>query len=246
MRITSPPVGARVKLDQINLADVDLYTKGDAHLVWRTLRAECPVFWQERAVGEGFWAVTRQADVRRVLAEHATFTSESGTAIAMLDAPDPAAGKMMQSTDPPRHYRLRQQIGKPFTPHDIRSHVEYIKSLVRKALEPARDGEVWDSASSFVRLPMAVGARMMGLPESDVDPLLRLAYASLAPHDPHYRGRALAADRGVRRKARYPLHAGHRAVSSHGRGQRDDPRVGPVGESQELAARVDGVAGPVL
>jgi cytochrome P450 len=186
MRITSPPEGACVKLDQIDLADVNLYTTGDAHLVWRTLRAECPVFWQERAGGEGFWAVTRQADVRRVLAEHATFTSEGGTAIAMLDATDPAAGKMMQSTDPPRHYGLRQQIGKPFAPHDIRSHAEYIKSLVQKVLVPAYDGEVWDSASSFVRLPMAVGAKMMGLPESDVDPLLRLAYASLAPHDPHY------------------------------------------------------------
>jgi cytochrome P450 len=39
---------------------------------------------------------------------------------------------------------------------------------------------------SFAPLPMAVGARMMGLPAADVDPLMRLAYASLAPDEPRY------------------------------------------------------------
>jgi hypothetical protein len=32
-----------VRLDGIDLADIDLYTNGDAHLVWQTLRAERPV-----------------------------------------------------------------------------------------------------------------------------------------------------------------------------------------------------------
>jgi len=34
---------------------------------------------------------------------------------------------------------------------------------------------------------MAVAAKMMGLPAADIDPLLRLAYASIAPDDPRYR-----------------------------------------------------------
>ena len=42
MRITRPAPGARVPLDEINLADTDLYTKADAHLVWQTLRSERP------------------------------------------------------------------------------------------------------------------------------------------------------------------------------------------------------------
>lgn len=59
MRISRPAAGSRVPLDEIDLADIDLYTSGDAHLAWQTLRAASPVFWHERAGGEGFWAVTR-------------------------------------------------------------------------------------------------------------------------------------------------------------------------------------------
>jgi cytochrome P450 len=187
VRITAPPSDARIALDQVNLADTGLYTNGDAHLVWQTLRAECPVFWQKRANGHGFWVVTRRGDVRRVLAEHQTFSSESGTAIAMLDSPDPAAGLMMQATDPPRHRQFREHLGKPFTHRAVEEHAEYIRNFVRNAIEPVRDGAVVDVALSFAPLPVAVGARMMGLPAADIDPLMRLAYASLAPDDPRYR-----------------------------------------------------------
>ena len=190
MRITTPPAGSRVGLDEIDLADPGLYVYGDAHLVWQTLRAESPVFWQSRPNGPGFWAVTRREDVRRVLAEHETFTSERGTAIAMLDGPDPAAGLMMQASDPPRHRQFREQLGRPFSSHAVTVHTHQIRALVRQAISPALDGEIWDAAESFVRLPMAVGAAMMGLPEEDVDPLLRLAYASLAPGDPRYQSAA--------------------------------------------------------
>jgi cytochrome P450 len=186
MRITAPSTDARMDLDQINLADTALYTSGDAHLAWQMLRAQCPVFWHARPGGEGFWAVTRLADVRRVLAEHETFTSERGTAIAMLDVPDPAAGLMMQATDPPRHREFRQQLGQRFSAHAASAHAQKIRSLVREATIPARDGGVWDVSASFTRLPMAVGAMMMGLPDADVDPLLRLAFMSLAPRDPHF------------------------------------------------------------
>lgn len=39
MRISRPAAGSRVPLDEIDLADIDLYTSGDAHLAWQTLRA---------------------------------------------------------------------------------------------------------------------------------------------------------------------------------------------------------------
>jgi cytochrome P450 len=186
MRITMPAPGSRVPLDTINLANTDLYTSGDAHLAWQTLRAECPVFWQAQPAGEGFWAVTRRADVRRVLTDYETFTSERGTAIAMLGGPDPSAGLMMQATDPPRHRLYRQQLGKPFSAHAVLARAQWIRSFARSAIEPGLEGEVWDAADSFTRLPMAVGALMMGLPETDIEPLLRLSYASLAPGDPRY------------------------------------------------------------
>lgn len=186
MRITAPSPGSRVSLDEIDLADITLYTRGDAHLAWQTLRAECPVFWQQRREGEGFWAVTRHADVRRVLSEYQTFTSERGTAIAMLDAPDPAAGLMMQSTDPPRHRQYRSRLSGPFSTRAVPAHEISIQSFVGAALDAARDGELWDAADAFCRLPMTVAASLMELPAGDIEPLHRLAFASLAPQEPKY------------------------------------------------------------
>jgi cytochrome P450 len=186
MRITVPHPDSRVRLDEIDLADAALYTSGEPHLVLQTLRKECPVFWQEQPGKQGFWAVTRRADVYRVLAEHQVFTSEQGTAIAMLGAPDPAAGLMMQSSDPPRHQHFREQLNERFSVRAAHSYREEIRAFVRQAIAPALDEEIWDAAKSFTRLPMAVAAMMMKLPETDVDPLLRLAFASLAPMDPHY------------------------------------------------------------
>jgi cytochrome P450 len=190
MRIARPSPESRIALDEINLADTALYMERDAHLVWQTLRAERPVFWQELNGGRGFWAVTRRTDVHRVLSDYETFSSEGGTAIAMLDDPDPAAGIMMHSSDPPRHRAFRDQLGKPFSPREVPAYSDFIRSFVKKAIDAARDGDVLDVASAFVRLPVAVVGMMMGLPEEDIDPLLRLAYASLAPDDPRYNKQA--------------------------------------------------------
>jgi cytochrome P450 len=186
MRITAPDPDARVDLDAINLADPKVFTDGDPHLVWQTLRAECPVFWQSRDDGPGFWAVTQWADVRRVLGQYETFTSERGTAISMLGAADPAAGEMMQATDPPRHLQMRKQFGVPFSPHAMPSYSEQIELFVAEIVSSIGDDEVWDVAKKFSRLPMAAGALLMGLPDADIDPLIRLTYASLAPEDPNY------------------------------------------------------------
>jgi cytochrome P450 len=186
MRITTPSAGSRVRLDQIDLASTDLYVSGDAHLVWQTLRAERPVFWQQRDDDEGFWAVTRWADVRRVLAEHQTFSSEGGTAISMLGGPDPAAKLMMHSTDPPRHTQFREQIRQSYSAHGVAKYKQQIRSIAREAIYPALDGGVWDIADAFRRMPMAVAAMLMELPEADIDQLLRLAYAALAPLDTRY------------------------------------------------------------
>lgn len=189
MMITRPAPDAWEPLDDIDLTALELYTDGDPHRTWRTLRARRPVFWQSRKDGEGFWAVTRHADVRRVLAGHAGFTSEGGTAIAMLDVPDPAAGVMMQATDPPRHREMRGCLAGRFSAQAVAGREDQIRHFVRQALDDVPDGESWDLAEAFVRLPMQVAAPLFGLPESDVDRLVKLAYTSLAPDDPRFAAR---------------------------------------------------------
>ena len=186
MRITAPAPDDRVGLDGIDLADADLYARGDPHLVWQTLRAQCPVYWNPRPFGSGFWAVTRHSTVRRVLRDYETFTSERGTVLWMLGIPDPAARKMMAVTDPPRHTEIREQVGRPFAPHLMSGNDAWVRALVRRTIAPAWDDAEWDVAAGFARLPVASVVAMMALPDEDVEHLLRWTYASIAPMDPHY------------------------------------------------------------
>lgn len=188
MRITTPPAvpDPAIDLEGIDLSTTMLYTAGDAHSVWHTLRARQPVFWRPHPMAGGFWSVTRHADVRRVLRDHRDFTSERGTALDMIGFPDPAAGKMMHATDPPRHREFREPIEQPLRAQAMSDYTPIVRTLVRGILQPQRDAE-WDAAAALSRLPVAVVARLMGLPDSDVDFLQHAAYASVAPHDPHYR-----------------------------------------------------------
>jgi cytochrome P450 len=179
------PECAAVALDRIDLYDPALYARGDAHLVWRTLRDECPVFWNAHPA-PGFWAVTRYQDVRRVLRDHDAFTSERGIVLWSLGVPDPAAGKMVAVTDPPRHQRLREPLSKPLTRHAVCDHEGWLRELVRRTVAPAWDSDVWDVAEAFARLPVASVGTLMDFPPADTEQLLQWTYAAVAPLDPRY------------------------------------------------------------
>ncbi len=186
MRMTTPTPGERLDVAGVDLFDADIYAHQDPHLLWQTLREECPVYWNARPKGPGFWAVTRHAQVRDVLRDHERFTSEGGTVLWMLGVPDPASGRMMAVTDPPRHGELRAQIGAPFAPQVMPEHDDWLRALVRETIAPLWDGGTWDVAASLSRLPVATIVHLMRLPEADIDELTRLTYASIAPLDPHY------------------------------------------------------------
>lgn len=193
MRITAPDPAARVDIAGIDLADPNLYIDGDAHLAWQTLRAERPLHWTTRPDGLGFWSVTRRDDVVRVLREHETFTSERGTSLALLGTEDPAGGKMMVVTDPPRHATIREPLSKPLSAHAVPDYAAWIRDFVRKAIEPAWECKTFDAAATFSRLPVATVVHLMNLPAKDTDTLIRILYSSAASGDPAFQTGSQAA-----------------------------------------------------
>lgn len=198
MRITTPAPDARADLARLDLFDEELYVHGDAHLAWRTLRAEQPMFFSP----PGFWVATRHADVRQVLSDHEAFTSQRGTVLLMLGVDDPAGGKMLTVTDPPRHQQIREHMGGPLSPHAAIAQTGEMRALVRDLVAPAWHGDEWDVADAFARLPVLAVLTMMGLPLEDTDPLLRWTYASIAPSDPHY---ALGSAQDTLRRAHFEI-----------------------------------------
>ncbi len=176
------------RLDEVDLTDPTLYAFGDPHAVFSLLRAEAPVFWNREANGPGFWALTRYDDIARVYRDPATFRSEYGTILTThRDKPDPAAGKMLALTDPPRHPKLRQPIYRGFTPHMVERLEQRVRATVDALLDEALDRGSCDFVTDVsAHLPVTVMCEMMGVPRADWDLMLDLTRTAFSADDPEY------------------------------------------------------------
>ncbi|MFJ8747339.1 cytochrome P450 [Embleya sp. NPDC127516] len=186
MRLT-PGAARDVDLDRVDLFDLDLYTSGDPHPIWDVMRAKAPLHHQVLPDGREFWSVTRYDDVCRVLGDHREFTSERGTVVTHLGVDDVAAGKLLTSTDPPRHTQVRRAIGAKLTARAVAPWEDRIRQSVARFLEPALDGGTWDLAEQALRLPAIVTGPLLGIPERDWDELVQLTAMVTAPSDPHFK-----------------------------------------------------------
>ncbi|MFJ6618958.1 cytochrome P450 [Kitasatospora sp. NPDC091335] len=169
----------------VDLIDPDLYQAGGAHEAWRRLRREAPV--SRQPVGDiGYWSIVGYAEANRVLRDHATFTSEQGTLLNLLGKGDPAGGRQMAATDPPRHAHLRGPLQQALSIKTVENDREAIRRVVVELLRPLADGGPYDFAAAMATLPMAVIGTMMALPRQDWPRLVRLAHACIAADDPEF------------------------------------------------------------
>ncbi|MBL7256055.1 cytochrome P450 [Paractinoplanes lichenicola] len=185
MRLTPGP-DRDIDLDTVNLFDLDLYTAGDPHTVWNAMRAKAPLHHQVLPGGREFWSVTRYEDVCRVLGDHREFTSERGTVPTHLGTDDVAAGKLLTSTDPPRHTQVRRAIGAKLTARAVATWQDRIRQAIVGFLEPALDGEVFDLAERALLLPAMITGPLLGIPEKDWAELVQLTAMVTAPSDRHF------------------------------------------------------------
>lgn len=185
MRLT-PGTGSDIDLGRVDLFDLDLYTSGDPHSIWDVMRAKAPLHHQVLSDGREFWSVTRYDDVCRVLGDHRDFTSERGTVVTHLGEDDVAAGRLMTSTDPPRHTEVRRAIGSKLTARAVASWRDRIRKATVHFLEPALDGGTFDLAEQALLLPAIVTGPVLGIPERDWEELVQLTAMVTAPSDPHF------------------------------------------------------------
>ncbi|MFD0690755.1 cytochrome P450 [Actinomadura fibrosa] len=137
----------------------------DPHPVWRRMREEAPVYWNERYE---FFALSRFQDVWDAYHDTATFSSSHGVELERLDRP--VEQPMMIFMDPPEHDRLRALVSKAFTPGRVRRLEESITALVDEYLDPFRGTSGFDFVRDFgALLPPVVIGELLGVPAADRD-----------------------------------------------------------------------------
>ncbi|MEW2512330.1 cytochrome P450 [Streptomyces sp. NPDC046870] len=178
------------------------YAAGVPHDDYRVLRDHHPVAWQEETevlgwpAGPGFWAVTRHADVVRVLKDAGTYSSYVGaTQIRDPDPEDlPFIRRMMLNQDPPGHGRLRRLVSRAFTPGRVDRFAavarERARTLLGGAVEAARAGDGTVDLVSAVTDEYALLnlADLLGVPEGDRRLLLRWTRRVIGYQDPDEAG----------------------------------------------------------
>ena len=175
------------------------YARGLPHDAYRQLRDTRPVAWQEEyevlgwPAGPGFWAVTRHADVVRVLKDSRAFSSRLGaTQIRDPDPEDlPFVRRMMLNQDPPDHGKLRRLVSRAFTPGRTDRFESRIRARARGLLEGALH-DARERGEGSLDLVAAVTddyallnlADLLGVPPGDRGLLLEWTERVIAYQDP--------------------------------------------------------------
>ncbi|MFI6894738.1 cytochrome P450, partial [Streptomyces sp. NPDC050256] len=186
MKLSQPAPPESIDLDAVDLTDSVLYGEGDPHSIWNAMRHRDPVRWQQVDDTLGFWSVTKFEDADLVLRDHTGFTSQRGTMLFLLGKEDPARGRQMAATDPPRHTRMRVPMQRALTNKQVEKYQGAVTGEVQRLLAPAFTGEPFDFAEAMMRLPMATAGTMMALPREDWSRLTELTTMSVAPDDPEF------------------------------------------------------------
>ena len=176
-----------------DLADPALYDRGIPHDVFAAIRATPGLVWNaiDGDPTDGFWAVTRHADVVEVSRDPETYSSAVGhIQIYDIDPDALDARASMIDLDPPIHTRLRRLVSSAFTPR----HVQDYRPAIRRRVVAALDALEAAGGGDWVELvakpiPIGVICDLMGVPEADHGLMIELsdhlvAGTSSTPLDP--------------------------------------------------------------
>ncbi|MGH7804440.1 MAG: cytochrome P450 [Candidatus Binatia bacterium] len=156
-------------LDPVDLSDGRSFGRGFPHAFFTRLRHEAPVWWHEATAqtpgGEGFWVVSRYADVMTVFRDAKTFSSELG-GTQIFDGK--GQGYQLNQTDGAKHRRLRGLVNQGFTPRMIGRLEDDVRRRTREILDAIPVSEVFDFVPAVAReLPLQTICSVLGIPLSD-------------------------------------------------------------------------------
>ncbi len=165
------------------------------------LRRTAPVWWVGQSEGasagfedNGYWAVTRHADISAVSKNSKDFSSAENGAIIRFGA-DMTRDQvelqqvMLINQDPPVHTRTRQLISRGFTPRAMNALHEVLIGRANKIIDDALAQGSGDFVEDVAaELPLQAIADLLGVPQEDRRKLFDWSNQMMAGEDPEYGG----------------------------------------------------------
>jgi cytochrome P450 len=115
------------------------------------------------------------------------FSSRLGIRIEDMDPEETEARRTMMEMDSPEHTRLRRLVSRPFAPKSINGYEEAVRELAAQVLDALRGHTEFDFVATVAReLPMRMLGRLLGLPEDDLEWLVKRGDALIGNTDPDF------------------------------------------------------------
>ena len=169
------------------------------------LRRTAPVWWNAQPRGasgfddEGYWAITKHADVLEVSRNSEVYSSEEKTAIIRhaQSVTDESLGMqrlIMLNIDPPQHTKLRGIVSRGFTPRAIGNLREALTARAERIVQTALADGTGDFVTDVAaELPLQAIAELLGIPQEDRGKIFAWSNEMIGYDDPEYAGDSQAA-----------------------------------------------------
>lgn len=180
--------------DDIDLTDLDRFAAGFPHHVFEELRRESPVWFHRRTAhtpgGEGFWVLSRYADIVSAAADAGTYSSETGgdrqaggTTLEDM-ARERAIGVLLNMMDDPRHGKFRRLLTPNVAPRTLAAIEHDLRERAVRVVDAAlAKGDCDFLVDVAAELPLQAVSQLVGVPQEDRQQLLNWANVTLDYED---------------------------------------------------------------
>ncbi|HXQ62102.1 MAG TPA: cytochrome P450 [Acidimicrobiales bacterium] len=203
-----------MRLDDIDLTELDRFVGGFPDDVFTVLRRNAPVWWhpptRHTPDGVGFWVVSGHAPVLEIVSDAVTFSSvgapdAAGGGTLIEDLPTGfAAGVLLNMMDDPRHQRIRRLVTPAVAPKALALLEGELRHRTAAILDAVADRGRCDFLTEVaVELPLQATAMLMGVPNEDRHDLMAWSGASLTYDDRELGGTSVAVQEASAAMAAY-------------------------------------------
>lgn len=163
------------------------------------LRRTEPVWWNKQPRGisafddEGYWVVTKHADVMEVSRNSDVYSTWENTALIRFN-PDLMTREQIElqrfvllNIDPPEHTKLRGIVSRGFTPRAINNLREALANRAQKIVQEAAEKGSGDFVTDVAcELPLQAIAELLGVPQQDRHKIFDWSNEMIGYDDPEY------------------------------------------------------------
>jgi cholest-4-en-3-one 26-monooxygenase len=181
-----------------DFTDPDLLAQRLPVAEFAELRRTAPVWWnpQKHNVAgyrdDGYWVVSRHADIKEVSRDSTLYSSREKTAIIRFDEnmteDNLEANRLvLLNMDAPQHTKLRRIVSKGFTPRSIAKLEDTLRERAERIVTEARKKGSGDFVTDVAcELPLQAIAELIGIPQEDRLKIFDWSNQMVAYDDPEY------------------------------------------------------------